>query len=433
MKRVTYRTPRPGWGLIFLLIILISVGAWAGMPPELAVGKALEQNHPSPPLPGEEGLIQVKSSGEGSKYTGKSGKLIVLNLQGTFNEMGRQYGELLSNEIREMNREIIRQYALNKVIIPDETLEDFSRKLFSLYPARFKDLAGGITKGAGVDIDLLAVNSEFLDYYLKFASHLSTTGSTPACCSAISTWGAYTVDGSPVMGRNFDFPAYYKEFSPYLIVVVFNPTDGSCPTALLTYAGQIGAIQAFNKAGIVLENNNGSTYGDRKRYFGTRIPFLVKLPEMLFDFTSLSDLDAAMRSNPTHHPLVYNLATSREAYVYEETTYAVKRRGAENGLLAGVNHFVDPSWPVLPTRDANGIKYSELRHNNLIALAEKYKGKIDDLRMMSIMDVSIEDGGAAPLDRNIYKFVAVPEAKRWWVKAPGRFEWTRIDLDLLFR
>ncbi len=388
-------------------------------------------------LPDEEtqsGLILVQSSGHGSKYTSKSGRLIVLNLQGTFREMGRQYGGFLSMEIRKMNREVVRQYALHKLVIPNEPLEDFSKKLFSLYPARFEALARGISEGAGIDLDLLAVNSEFFDYLLKFAAVTSATGSSSPSCSAISTWGAYTTDTSLVMGRDFDFPSWYREFAPYLVVVVFNPTDGSSPTALLTYAGQLGAIQGFNKAGLVLENNDASSYGDMNRHFGKRIPFLAGLPEILFDFDSVGGLNAAMLSFRSHYPLIYNFASPRTAYVYEAATYEVKRRGAEKeGLLVGVNHFVDPSWPTLSTRIPAIIKDSKLRQKNLIALAEKNKGQIDAARMRSIMDVLVQDGGPTPPDENIYRYVAVPELKRWWVKAPGYFGWTRIDLDVLFR
>lgn len=380
------------------------------------------------------GLIPVQSLGRGIKYTSESGKLIVLNLQGTFREMGRQYGGLLATEISKMNEEVIRQYALNQVTVPGEPLKDFSKKLFRLYPARLKELARGISEGAGIELDILAVNSEFFDYALKFSSLQKATGSMHAFCSAISAWDAYTTDASLVMGRNFDFPPFYRKFTPYLIVVVFNPTDGSCPTALLTYAGQIGAIQGFNRAGFVLENNDGSSYGDMNRYFGARTSHLAKLPEMLFDFTSVKGLDAAMRSYRGHCPLIYNFATPSRAYVYETTTYEVKRRGrGKEGLLVGVNHFVDSSWPTLPTRNKDVIEDSELRQKNLIALAQKNKGEIDDVRMMSIMDILIEDGGATPPDRNIYRFVAVPKDRRWWVKAPSYFGWTCIDLDVLFR
>jgi hypothetical protein len=380
------------------------------------------------------GLTLVQSSGRGSKYSDKSGKFIILSLKGTFREMGRQYGALLSEEIRKMHAEILRQYALNEVVIPGERLVSFSKRLFRLYPARFKEQARGISEGGNIGLDTLAINSEFFDYFLKFKSLPGKGTPQDQFCSAISAWGPYTRDGSLIMGRDFDFPPWFKNFTPYLTLAVFNPTDGSIPTALLTYAGQIGAIQAFNRAGFVLENNDGSSYGDMKRYFGKRIPFLVKLPQMAFDCASFTSLDAEMLPYRIHYPLVFNFASPSRACVYEVATDKVTKREAEKeGLLVGVNHFLNPSWPELPTENREVVQYSALRQKNLSDLAEKNKGKIDEIQMMSIMDVLVPDGGATPLERNIYRFVADPELKRWWIKAPDYFEWTRIDLDMLFR
>ena len=380
------------------------------------------------------GLTPVQSCGPGSKYLDASGKLVVLRLQGTFREMGRQYGALLRAEIRGMHEEIRAQYALNKIAIRGERLEAFSGRLFGLYPVRFKELAQGISEGAGIDRNTLAVNSEFLDYFLKHHFLPGTGKLQPAACSTLSAWGPYTRDGALVMGSNFDFPPWFKNFSPYLVVVVFNPADGSNPVALLTYAGQIGALQAFNKAGFILENNDGSSYGDMKRHFGKRVPFLAKLPQMAFDCASFPRLDAEMLSYRSHYPLVFSIAGPSRASVYEVATVGVKKREPEKeGILAGVNHYLNPSWPPLPTQNREAVDNSVLRQKNLLALAEKNKGEIDEARMMSILDVPISDGGATPPERNVYRFVADPELKRWWIKAPDYLDWTCIELDKLFK
>jgi hypothetical protein len=155
---------------------------------------------------------------------------------------------------------------------------------------------------------------------------------------------------------------------------------------------------------------------------------------MAFDCASFTRLDAEMLSYRIHYPLVFNFASPSRACVYEVATDKVTKREAEReGLLVGVNHFLNPSWPELPTLNREVVQYSALRQKNLSDLAEKNKGKIDAIQVMSIMDVLVPDGGATPLERNIYRFVADPELKRWWIKAPDYFEWTRIDLDMLFR
>ena len=136
---------------------------------------------------------------------------------------------------------------------------------------------------------------------------------------------------------------------------------------------------------------------------------------------------------PRALPLIWNLATRKAAYVYETTTYEVKRRDGEGGLVVGVNHFVDPSWPLLPTRNAAAIADSELRHANLVALAEASKGAIDVGRMKAIVDTLVEDGGPTPKDTNIYRFVAVPQTLQWWIRVPEHVGWVHVDLRRRFR
>lgn len=363
----------------------------------------------------------------------QNGKIKVLQLNGTYRQMGRQYGKLLAAEIRGMYAEVIKQFSLNKIAATDGQLEEFSRRLFSLYPKRFQDIAEGMSETSGMGIDKLAVLNESFDFLLSSGS-AAALGEQGNHCSSIAVWGEYTGGAPLVMGRNFDFPAFYRNFNPYIVVVVFNPADGSRCAAVITHAGQIGAIQAFNDAGLILENNNGSNSGDRQRYFGDRTPFLIKDLEMAFDYSTIEGLDGALKGSRFHFPLVFNVASPGKAYCYETTTFDVKRRDAEReGLLIGVNHFLHSEWILPQPGKDNFIEDSVIRHRNLAALAEQYKGSIDAGRMMAILDIPQDKGGATPPDKSIYQFVAVPGSLKLWVKAMEYTEWTEIDLKKLFR
>ena len=72
------------------------------------------------------GLKLVKTFQNGRKYVDKSGRLVVLRLQGSFTQMGRQYGGLMWAEIGKMYYEVIHQYDENSVICPDISLKDFN-------------------------------------------------------------------------------------------------------------------------------------------------------------------------------------------------------------------------------------------------------------------------------------------------------------------
>ena len=72
------------------------------------------------------------------------------------------------------------------------------------------------------------------------------------------------------------------------------------------------------------------------------------------------------------------------------------------------------------------------RSTNLAALAEQEKGSIDAAVIRKILDTPKSEGGAT-VPHTIFQFVAVPEEKMMWVKAPGYSDWVEIDLNQLFR
>jgi len=377
--------------------------------------------------PSSQKSMQLLSSFEGGKLY-SAGIFSVLELSGTYRQMGRQYGHLMSVKIKEMYNEVANQYAKNGVICSDISLEGFSMQLFRLYPRRFQDLAQGMSETSTMDINKIAVLNEFFDYFLRCRPGSGDTGH----CSEISVWSGYSKDGKLVMGRNFDFPSFYRAFNKHIVIVVYNPSDASNSAAVITYPGQIGSIQVFNSRGLVLENNNGVASGDSGRYFGKRIPFMIKDLGAMLDSSTVEGLDAALVTSRMHYPLIYNIAYPAGAFNYEMTTYDVKRRQGQDGLLIGTNHFISPGWSLPASEYMEAIKDSKERYDNLKNLAERNKGKIDASIMMDMMDVPQDKGGATPQDKNIYQFVAVPTDLKIWVKAMTCSDWTEVNLKPLF-
>jgi len=358
-----------------------------------------------------------------------AGKFHVVELSGTYRQMGRQYGRLMAGPMKEMYTEVISQYAKNGLICSDISLEDFSLQLFRLYPRRFQEIAYGMSESSGLNLNQIAVLNEFFDYSLK--CHVRPASGNSGNCSTISVWGKHAKDGALIMGRNFDFAAFYRAFNKYITIVAYNPADAANSTAVISYAGQIGSIQAFNSRGLVLENNDGSSSEDPDRYFGKRVPFMVKDLGAMFDHSTYAGLDAALITARMPYPLIYNMAHSGEAANYEMTTYDVKRRQGQDGLLIGTNHFVHSNWNLPPSTFPDGIKDSTKRYDQLHALAQKYRGKIDASKMMEILDIPMDKGGATPQDRSIYQFVAMPANLKIWIKALTYSDWTEVDLKIL--
>jgi len=371
---------------------------------------------------------EVLSTFEGGTVY-KVGTLKVLKLSGTWKEMGRQYGRLFSDDLKAMYDTVVKQYIENSLIDSESQLTEFSKKQFSLYPVRFHLMADGMVETSTITRDQLACLNSFFEQLTQAVS----PHKYPAThCSCISAWGEYTGNGPLVMGRDFDFPPFYRNMSKYVSLVVYNPSDGACSAAVITYPGQIGSIQVFNDQGLVLESNDGSSCGDTNRYYGERIPFPVKDLGALMDCSSLESLDTALKTYRMEYPLIYNVASAEKAFCYEMTTSEVKRREGENGLLIGVNHFMASGWPDPPSSSQTVISNSKTRYNNMKSLADARKGSIDAQALMGILDVTVDNGGPTPASLNIYQYVAVPQQLKIWIKIWDYMDWTAVDLSSFF-
>ncbi|MCD4786474.1 MAG: hypothetical protein K8T10_21825 [Candidatus Eremiobacteraeota bacterium] len=367
--------------------------------------------------------LKLISTFEGGKLY-KADKVNVLELHGNYRQMGRQYGKLMKNQLNGLYDTAINNYFIKKKGLSNELIKEASRHLFSMYPRRFKEIYYGMSETSGMDLEKLIILDQLFIYVLF--------SSSSAECSGIAAWGEYTSGKPLVFGRNFDYPACYREFAKFFTIVVYNPDDGSIPTANIGYAGQIIVLTGMNKASIFIENNDGTISGG-SIFYDNRIPFYILELGFLLDFSSLSQLNAALHSTRSDFTYIVNVADKNEAYSYEMATFGVKRRaGVKKGLLVATNHFVDPSWGISePFNDKPHL--TMLRRKNLLAQAEKYKGKFNAKKMMDILDIPIDKGGVTRPKHTIYQIVAVPEKLRFWLKLPGYQDWVRIDLDPLFK
>ncbi|MBN1106379.1 MAG: hypothetical protein JXL84_23445 [Deltaproteobacteria bacterium] len=52
--------------------------------------------------------------------------------------------------------------------------------------------------------------------------------------------------------------------------------------------------------------------------------------------------------------------------------------------------------------------------------------------MMEVLDTTIPEGGPTQPTETIYQIIAVPDDLTLWLKAPGNFDWQRVELRTLF-
>ena len=352
---------------------------------------------------------QVFEQGSKTSLNGIS----VVDLHGSWYEMGRQYGSLMKKELNEVYlfvETIVKHSYGNsektKSIITTQTLQT---------PYRISEFMRGAAETSGLtEFQLQAVNA------------VERIGGLPRC-SAVFCWDEYAA-GPLVLGRNYDYSAAFVLMKDYVAVTVYHPADGSLAVATIGYVGEIYAVNGFNEKGIFMELNNGKPSANIKSP-NVRVTGTTMLLSALFEIDELEDWDLFFNTVNCSSSYIINVADSEKAVSYEWCPIDVKKGGADlpEGLLVSTNYYVNPDWLFAKPSDAASWE-SLTRRSNLVNLCEADKGKIDALKMHEIINTAFENGGAMN-EFTVYQIVMVPETSTLWLRVVGGTGWTQIDLD----
>jgi len=358
----------------------------------------------------------------------KAGKINVLVLQGTYEQMGQQYGALLEQELNENYRGIVE--GLREIDdFSIEDLQELGNSVYDKYPQKYKEIINGLAETSGLGLDK-AKTLNMQEMYIS-AALVNWAETQGAQCSGMAVWDSYTSGGPLVFGRNYDLGFFN---APYATMTVYNPIDGSIPTASFTFAGCIYVTSGMNSAGVFLELNNGST-SDCSDFTDTRPWAPVDLFAFLEGASDLEQLSYFFETTRPDLAYIVNAADADSACSFEWATSGVKKRPPDSdGLLVATNHFVDPSWGI-PPPDVTGddVDFSVRRRENLLALGEENKGWFDPGLMKEVISTPLQDGGAfrAP-NLTSYELVAVPAELTIWVRVPEYQDWVEIELRQYF-
>jgi len=121
-------------------------------------------------------------------------RIDILVLQGTYREMGRQYGGLLREKIDRFYRIAIEERFVRRQKIPLARMRQFSAGAFALYPRRLQEILHGMSETSGVALDKLIILESILG--LTF---LQAEGAEAGHCSAVAAWVDYTGNGPLVL------------------------------------------------------------------------------------------------------------------------------------------------------------------------------------------------------------------------------------------
>lgn len=356
----------------------------------------------------------------------KFGNFTVVNLHGTWREMGRAYGELMSEPINAAY-----QYAVEEMIfgangLTRETAETIAEDFHANYPHRLREIIAGMAETSGLDLTQHFLLNSIESLVAQTSSDSSDITINPAHCTGIAVWGEYS-SGALMYGRNYDYFEWLKQLGEQIIVAVYHPCDGSLATATIGFPGCVYLTTGMNERGIFLALNNGEPSGGALQY-PNRIPAVAELFLFLLDSPNLEQLESFFYSTRSNFAYLVGAADDQTSRCYEWPVFDVKRRLSVKrpGLMVATNHFTEPSWG-LPRPDDAKFYWTRSRRQNLLNLAEHFKGSIDIARMKKIMDTRLEDLGATT-DKTVYQVIAVPGTMTISLKVPDRTEWIDIPI-----
>jgi len=353
----------------------------------------------------------------------KKGIISIIDLHGTWREMGRQYGALMSDELKHFyNRGIIARLVKDGDLNIDE-LKDRSQKFFANFPFRLKEVMRGMSETSGLNLEQVQL--------VNAIEVIAATNFNSPLCTGIAAWGEY-VSETLIYGRNYDYLSWFKEFNKNIVIAVYHPADGSLAVSTMGYAGEIYLVNGMNEKGIFMELNSGMPSGGAL-WYDSRVPSMAKLFEFMLDGSTLDEIDSFFQTTKSNFAYIVGVADGQIARCYEWPVFEVKRRESHSreGLTVLTNHFTEFSWGLPRPNDETNWK-TRSRRQNLLSLAKHLKGTINSENMRKIMDTRIEDLGATT-DMTVYQIVAIPEEYKIWFKIPDFQDWTEIDMRALLK
>ncbi len=344
----------------------------------------------------------------GTGYLYDAGPMKIVELNGTYYDMGRQYGHLLRDPIQGLFQRLDA-----KLNLADGFLPSVFRAIYEGYiDSRQQALLQGLAAGSGLTREQAALlNVSILFVYFGE-------------CSVFSAWDGMTADGYTITGRNWDIPAegFPAVFRGSTVVAVLNPAgefhDGheDNSVALIGPAGWFLGLTVLNEKGLYFEYNNGtlSIPLDYNLEFilsalGGRVTEgLTQNFRAALDDDDRDEVDRYFTANRVLVASLVQVADETEAWHYERSLYEPSRKvqspsGGDYlydnpaGTDIFTNHFFFTDWEhqrFLYTSLENDSPSKTFRRlAGMQDLARSYGAPMTVETVEAIMETPIQEGG----------------------------------------
>ena len=392
---------------------------------------ALTQTVPTGEIPAAlPGLVPLGSFEGGQAWKSEVGGYPVLRLQGSWRAMGRQYGKLLSRELREFC----------DAIKADMTARGFTtgmaeeaRSVVDTYPEKMKNLLEGMAETSGLSME----EHIFLEtsFFMLPGLVLANPQSAPSC-SGIAVSAPRTADGKLYFARNWDMTqTAMRPYLKYMALVVFNPDDGSLGFANIRPLGQIYVETGINEKGVLLEVNNGSASDPGQNPDGTFV--VAELFELVNACATVDEAVQRLIAVKLDSSYLIQAADAHRAVSVEKPTFDTHLIEQKNGALYALNNFAQPipeAWKGKIKEIPTGYRDDRQPRLDAILASEEWNGHVTLESVRNMMDRNLERGGPV-VDGTfgtVLQVIAVPEDLIVLFRGYEYSDWAEVCLSGFF-
>ena len=383
----------------------------------------------------------------------------VLDLRGSFFEMGEQHGALLPQAVRGGPIPYYRSYVerlvgkglgpAGKLVMPAlQTL--IGKQVERAMPDYAVETIRGIAAGAGLSFEEFMAGCTLPDTLLWVAARaMELKAPGPAvvhrlslglgCTSAIA-WGEATKDGKLLHARNLDYHGV-GTWPSNAAVLFHTPDQGHRYVSVASAGVGMGGVTAMNEAGLTLTVHQ-HMFTASTRLGGT--PIGAVGDRVMREASSLDEAEAILRSHTPIGCWTYLVADGkrRDVLCLEESPdrKAARRIGGSEHTFGYANVYLDEE---LGRTEVNLYgsywRHNEARHRRASELLAERSGALDPAGMAGVVgDRGREDcriSESIAMVMTVGSVVFSPEDGEVWVgtgEAPtSRGEWVCFSFDAL--
>lgn len=252
--------------------------------------------------------------------------LPVLTVDGSPEEIGEAIGTLAlqpGERITHYPGDLLHCYHVSFL---EPTFVCAGRKMVDRFPEDYQREFEALVRTSHVDRDRAVLGNTLFDLKKILA------------CSALLVEPECSVTGTPLLGRNLDYPSlgYAQEYS---LVTVYRPT-GKHAFASVGFPGLVGCLSGMNDAGLtvaVLEVFHVKV--GHPRFCHSGLPYALCYRRLLEECSTIEEAKAMLETLPRTTITNLVVADRHSVAVFEVTSREVVVRPPGAGTQACTNHF----------------------------------------------------------------------------------------------